>query len=225
METWEFEDLQDRQITMGCLVISSTRARSIEWDVNSLLTLFHPNCYPLRGEIMSAQARAGHSRIYRPDRAYKCLLPKAFFKCQKLITHPERERERDRSGWKASATRRMSDLARGLPLGKQLIQNHGHNLCKLLYRQDGSAGQKALTKCCHVYAWDINSPSYLLLLLLQPALGGDSRLVRQAIAHCFHSALQNWVSACTPAEYPNKYCHPHSMFGMFNPRARECLYK
>lgn len=98
METWEFEDLQDRQITMGCRVISSIRARSIEWDVNSLLTLFHPNCYPLRCEIMSAQARAGHSRIYRPDRAYKCLLPKAFFKCQKLITHPERESETGAAG-------------------------------------------------------------------------------------------------------------------------------
>lgn len=69
-------------------------------------------------------------------------------------------------GRRAGLTRRMSDLAWGLPLGKQLIQNHGHNLCKLLYRQDGSAGQKALTKCCHVYAWAASALLLIFLLFL-----------------------------------------------------------
>lgn len=146
----------------------------------------------------------------------KCLLPKAFFKCQKLITHRERRQKRKQKCWGRGLTRRMSDLARGLPLGKQLIQNHGHNLCKLLYRQDGSAGQKALTKCCHVYAWATLAP------VSSPCVCSWGRFSNRSLSNrpllLFRSYLRRteFSSACTPAEYPNKYCHSQPKFGMFH---------
>lgn len=94
--------------------------------------------------------------VYRPSTGHINVSRQALVNCvpcaESLFQVPKIDYAQDSNAVGAGLTRRMSDLARGLPLGKQLIQNHGHNLCKLLYRQDGSAGQKALTKCCHVYA-------------------------------------------------------------------------
>lgn len=157
-----------------------------------------------------------HARIYIASTGHINVSRQALVNCvpcaESLFQVPKIDYAQDSNAEGAGLTRRMSDLARGLPLGKQLIQNHGHNLCKLLYRQDGSAGQKALTKCCHVYAWAVSA---LLLIFLSSSSVFVSAF--DSVFLCWFSPIAfipsipgpHWIelSLYTCRIYTNKYCH------------------